>query len=149
MNYIGVDKILEGVCKDEKWSLLISTMVLATGLAACGNENDEATPATEPDGVKEEENLKVDEADNAELSDADEMGDESLSFVTVDLKNGGGNSVGTVELNEENDSVRVKVNANGLPEGTHGFHFHEFGKCEAPEFESAAVILTRPAPTMD
>lgn len=121
--------------KVKKWSLLISTMVLATGLAACGDGNDEAVPATEPDGVKEEENLEVD--DIAEPSNVDEMDDEELSFVTVDMKDGGGNSVGTVELNEENDSVRVKVNANGLPEGTHGFHFHEFGKCEAPDFESA------------
>ena len=70
----------------KKWSLLISTMVLATGLAACGDGNDEAVPATEPDGVKEEENLEVDEADIAEPSNVDEMGDEELSFVTVDYE---------------------------------------------------------------
>ena len=31
----------------------------------------------------------------------------------------------------------IKVNAKDLPEGPHGFHFHEVGNCEVPDFESA------------
>ena len=70
-------------------------------------------------------------------SNEDEMGDEEFSFVTVNLMDSAGNSVGTAELAEEDDGVRVKMNATDLPEGAHGFHFHEYGKCESPDFESA------------
>ena len=68
----------------KRWSLLISTMVLCTGLAACGDGNDEAVPATETDGVNEEENLEVDETDIAETSNVGGMKD--FLFVTVELE---------------------------------------------------------------
>ena len=64
------------------------------------------------------------------------MNDELLP-VTVNLKDSDGNSVGTAELIEEEDALRIMVDAKNLPEGTHGFHFHEKGVCEAPDFESA------------
>ena len=96
----------------KKWLLLIPGLVLVFALAACGDKND----SSEIDGVGDEENPL---------------------FFTVDLMDSSGDSIGTVELTEEDEGVQVKMNAKDLPEGTHGFHFHEVGKCEVPDFESA------------
>jgi len=108
-----------------KWLLLLSVFAFAIGLAACGDGKDDTAPATEADG------------EAIDGTTAEETSDEELSLATVNLMNSDGKSVGTGELTEEDGGVRVKVNATDLPEGPHGFHFHEVGKCEAPNFESA------------
>ncbi len=115
----------------KKWFFTMSTIALVLGLGACGDETEDAAPVT---GV---ENLEVGDVDNPNPSDADRTGEEELSSATTDLIDTSGNSVGIAELTEEENGVRVKVNVTGLPEGVHGFHFHEIGKCEAPDFESA------------
>lgn len=121
----------------KKWFFTISSIVLVLGLGACGDETDDAAPAREADEVKEEENLEVGDVDNPNPSDMSGTGEGELSSATADLIDTNGKSVGVAELAEEEDGVRVKVNVTGLPEGVHGFHFHEIGKCEAPDFESA------------
>lgn len=55
----------------------------------------------------------------------------------VSLKDADGNVVATATLTQENDSVHVSMDVDGLPEGTHAFHVHEKGVCEPPDFESA------------
>jgi len=115
--------------KMKKWLVILSVFVLAMVLAACGDSKDDPAPATETDGVKEGE--------ATDGKDAEEVSDKELSFASVVLMNSEGKSVGTAELTEEDDGVWVKVNATDLTEGPHGFHFHEAGKCEAPDFESA------------
>lgn len=121
----------------KNWFFTMSTIVLVLGLGACSDETDDAAPATEVDEVKEEENLETGDIDNPNPSEVNETGEEELSSATADLIDTNGNSVGVAKLTEEEDGVRVKVNVTGLPEGMHGFHFHEIGKCEAPDFESA------------
>jgi len=59
-------------------------------------------------------------------------GDEA-SAAMVDAE---GNEVGTVELTEMRDGTLVVAKLKGLPEGTHAFHVHTTGLCEAP-FSSA------------
>lgn len=46
------------------------------------------------------------------------------------------NELGTVEFTQMPHGVLVRAVLKGLPQGTHGFHVHEVGKCEPP-FESA------------
>ncbi|MER2089996.1 MAG: superoxide dismutase family protein [Sporosarcina sp.] len=121
----------------KKLLLFLSVLVFAMVLAACGDGKDDPAPAVETDGVKDGEAIDGKDADSADPSKANEVSDDELSFATVDLMNSDGKSVGTAELTEEDRGVRVKVNATDLPEGLHGFHFHEVGKCEAPDFESA------------
>lgn len=113
----------------KKWFLLIAALGLVLALAACGDKEDDS--ATEKNDVEDKESG---EENDVELEDLTE--DETES-VTVDLIGTEGDSVGTAELTEEDHGVRIKVNAENLPEGPHGFHFHEVGKCEAPDFESA------------
>ncbi|QUW21458.1 superoxide dismutase family protein [Sporosarcina sp. Marseille-Q4063] len=117
-----------------KWFLLIAAMGLVLALAACGGDKKDE-PVTEPDGV--EDNEPVEEADEDATDPADTGELEENEVVRVDLIDAKDTSVGTAELSEEDNGVLVKVKAENLPEGPHGFHFHEAGKCESPDFESA------------
>ncbi len=53
------------------------------------------------------------------------------------LKDAQGKDVAKATLSETKEGVRVEVAADALPPGTHGFHVHSAGKCEAPDFKSA------------
>ncbi|RUT35095.1 superoxide dismutase family protein [Arsenicitalea aurantiaca] len=50
-----------------------------------------------------------------------------------------GQTIGTVELTEDENGVRIFGDVTGLPGGgTHGFHIHETGDCDpTTDFESA------------
>ncbi len=56
---------------------------------------------------------------------------------TADLKNAGGQSVGTAQLTEVPGGVRIIIEVKGLPAGAKGVHIHEVGKCEGPQFTTA------------
>jgi superoxide dismutase, Cu-Zn family len=58
--------------------------------------------------------------------------------VTVELKNGQGQSVGNAVITAMgNQGVHIKLDVKNLPAGQHAIHFHEMGKCEGPTFETA------------
>lgn len=55
----------------------------------------------------------------------------------AELKNAQGQSIGTVTLTETPHGVLIHAELTGLPPGTHAFHIHAAGACEAPAFTSA------------
>jgi Cu-Zn family superoxide dismutase len=58
--------------------------------------------------------------------------------VGVQLKDAQGKSVGTVILWESgNPGIGMELHLENLPPGEHALHFHQNGKCEAPDFKSA------------
>ena len=57
--------------------------------------------------------------------------------VTVQLKNGQGQDVGTATITPSGKGVRIKLNVHDLPPGEHGIHFHQVAKCEGPDFQTA------------
>jgi len=60
--------------------------------------------------------------------------------VTVELKNGKGESVGNAVITATGDQgVRIKLDVKNLPPGQHAIHFHEMAKCEGPAFETAGA----------
>jgi len=55
----------------------------------------------------------------------------------AELKNGTGQPVGTATFTQVGNVVRVVVETQGLPRGTHGVHVHTVGKCDGPDFTTA------------
>lgn len=61
-----------------------------------------------------------------------------LTAVAVMEPKSGSNVSGTVMFEEIYEgTVRVSVDLQGVPEGIHGFHVHEFGDCSADDGTSA------------
>jgi Cu-Zn family superoxide dismutase len=53
------------------------------------------------------------------------------------LRTAAGASVGDVMFTQEGGRVMLDVTVSGLPAGFHGFHIHNVGQCNAPDFASA------------
>lgn len=51
--------------------------------------------------------------------------------------NGDGVSIGVAALSQTPAGVLINVEVSGLPAGEHGFHIHQTGSCETPDFKSA------------
>jgi Cu-Zn family superoxide dismutase len=47
------------------------------------------------------------------------------------LRNAAGVQIGSVKLEQEGDSVKLKVKVEGVAPGFHGFHIHGTGACDA------------------
>jgi Cu-Zn family superoxide dismutase len=57
---------------------------------------------------------------------------------TAQLRNAQGQVVGTANLTQQAGGVSIAVQAQGLPPGRHGIHIHDAGRCDPPDFTSAA-----------
>jgi superoxide dismutase, Cu-Zn family len=56
----------------------------------------------------------------------------------VELVNAQGENVGGARLESEGEGVRVSIRVSGLtPNREHGLHFHNTGRCDPPDFQSA------------
>lgn len=56
---------------------------------------------------------------------------------TVELRNAAGATVGTANLTQVGNVVRIVLDAKGLTPGLHAVHIHAVGKCDPPDFNSA------------
>ncbi|KAB8131819.1 superoxide dismutase family protein [Gracilibacillus oryzae] len=63
--------------------------------------------------------------------------EESRSPLEVRLYNADQDAVGTATFKNQQDKVTVQVKVEGLEQGLHGIHVHEFPKCEGPDFQTA------------
>jgi len=53
------------------------------------------------------------------------------------LKDAQGKTLGEATLRDSPGGVLVKLDLQGVPPGTHAFHIHTVGKCDAPDFMTA------------
>lgn len=58
---------------------------------------------------------------------------------TADIVDAEGNEIGQMELTEGSNGVLISLGLTKIPEGEHGIHIHEVGKCEKPTFETAGA----------
>jgi Cu-Zn family superoxide dismutase len=56
---------------------------------------------------------------------------------SAELRTATGQPAGTATFTQVGGTIRIVLEAKGLPRGPHGVHIHEVGKCEAPKFDSA------------
>ncbi|MHA0858232.1 superoxide dismutase family protein [Paenibacillus sp. CMAA1364] len=50
-----------------------------------------------------------------------------------------GEEIGTIVISQQDKAVKLHIEARNLSPGAHGIHFHENGKCDAPDFKSAGA----------
>lgn len=102
---------------------MIGGTALAVGLFGCGGAADEDTAIVQ------------DGPDSATVVTAPVTAPAQQARAV--MRDAQGAEIGTVTIMQEGSSVRLTGDLTSLPVGEHGFHFHETGTCEAPEFESA------------
>ncbi|WP_085506503.1 superoxide dismutase family protein [Thalassobacillus devorans] len=122
----------------KRWMLLAITVLMIAILAACGG-NEESGENSGNEDTTEENNEEQNSEESQENEDGESKEEEGAETeeVTVDLKDPDDENIGTAKLKQQEDGVLISLDASGLPPDEHGFHIHETGTCEAPEFESA------------
>ena len=61
----------------------------------------------------------------------------SAMAAEANLFNASGNRVARASASQGGGSVRIMIDASGLPAGVYGAHIHAIGRCDAPDFTSA------------
>jgi Cu-Zn family superoxide dismutase len=64
-------------------------------------------------------------------------GARSEAKTVVELKDAQGKSVGNVIIWDQGPGVGIELHLHDLTPGEHAIHFHQFPKCEGPDFKSA------------
>jgi Cu-Zn family superoxide dismutase len=63
------------------------------------------------------------------------------STIKTTIINDKGNKIGIAELTPIAEGVKIHLEAAKLPPGMHGFHIHEVGLCDKPDFASSGMHL--------
>jgi|SRR5690625_4827577 len=104
--------------------LIMLFMVLSIFLIGCnGKEKEPELHQTMENSVEEVTEV---------TKDTDE--EQVLEIEMIDTA---GVDVGIATITEKSDGVHITVVAHHLQPGLHGFHIHEKGACETPDFTSA------------
>lgn len=120
------------VGKSRKLSLLLVIFVVSSFAVACGGSK--VVPDVE----------SVEQAHEGTMEEVDEVLDDALGSDPVErvararMMSATGESLGEITFTQTADGVQVRGEISGLdPNGARGFHVHEFGKCDGPDFMSA------------
>ncbi|WP_067727983.1 superoxide dismutase family protein [Oceanobacillus damuensis] len=112
-----------------RWRGFLFILLAAFFLSACATGNEE-----EQETGNQDQTATESESGDEEAHEANDTSEEE---VLVSLVNSEGEMVATATLTEGEAGVDIRLEGENLPSGTKGFHIHEEGKCETPDFESA------------
>lgn len=113
------------------FSALLTIMLLVSACGENGNSDEGES------NKKESENTSENQTNSTEGSNSSSKSETEGKALTVKLKDAEGKEVALAELTEKENGVQINIEATDLTPGKHGFHIHETGKCEAPDFKSA------------
>jgi superoxide dismutase, Cu-Zn family len=65
----------------------------------------------------------------------------TVRSATAEMRSASGVSYGTLTLERNAAGVRISGALTGVPVGVHGIHFHQTGRCDAPDFATAGPHL--------
>ena len=91
--------------------------------------------ARDPDTAPAPGDRPMGDAAASQTNEGTQRGDPTT--VSTPIIDGDGNEVGTLIIESEQQGVRLAMKVDGLAPGPHAVHFHEHGRCDPPEFESA------------
>ncbi|WP_249869418.1 superoxide dismutase family protein [Oceanobacillus saliphilus] len=112
-----------------RWTTVLFIIVIALFLSACGTGNEEDQETENQEQSSPENNMDTGEEQGGNATAEEE--------VLVSMMNQDGEMVATATITEDDSGVNIHLVGENLPPGTKGFHIHEAGKCETPDFESA------------
>lgn len=118
----------------------IILMAVAGGLAlqGCGEQTGDTgdrQPAQEP-GTQQPTTEPAQAPADAGAT-ADEPGSSEAPWVETTLIDREGQEIGTLSLEPVEQGVRLAMHVEGLSPGPHAVHFHQQGRCDPPDFQSA------------
>ncbi|WP_349408253.1 superoxide dismutase family protein [Pseudalkalibacillus sp. SCS-8] len=97
----------------------IALLFAASTLTACGYQNEPTA-----DRSVEAEPVQASRSVNK-------------SYKTVEMYNQKEEKIGEAQISETPKGVMIQLKVSNLSPGVHGYHIHETGKCDAPDFKSA------------
>lgn len=103
----------------KKW-MLFSGLALIMLTGACTDTDDDMEETRTDPGIETVGSVK-----------------DAMDKIEVTMYNQDKEAIGTTIIRPVYRGVKVTLEASDLPPGEHGFHIHENGVCEAPDFESA------------
>ncbi len=70
---------------------------------------------------------------------AEDAGAKTPKSVTVQMETSDGRDGGKITLVQEKHDIKVQAELKNLDPGVHAIHFHQYPKCDAPEFKTAGA----------
>lgn len=120
---------------------LISTIAVALLVAACTSPApaDDQPPVDQPDPQQQQQDDEVDQQEDPQEG--------VVGMVAVaEVHSYEEDQIGEVEFTQTEDGVEVdgRIELEELADGPRGFHVHEHGECDPPDFESAGPHFNHP-----
>lgn len=116
-------------------AVMLTVSVYGFGCTGAQTREDEA-PTEQIEVEEEEEETEEADEDHGHHEHHDEAGVVGMVAV-AEMINADGEQVGTVSFTQTEEGVLVEGEIDGLEPGVRGFHVHEYGECEGPDFMSA------------